>query len=192
MSILIKKAKIFAYERHAGQVRKGNEDPFITHLEKVTDIIKTLTDDEEVIAAAWLHDVVEDTETTLEEIYELFGERVRRFVELESEDKRHGTNEKDSWKARKEEQIKTLASISKEDSDVFMITLSDKLSNTRDMLEAKKEKGMAFLDVFNNTSPDDQHWYYKSFADVIGEKSNLGETSQYEEYLQVIEKLFKK
>lgn len=192
MSILIKKAKSFAYERHAGQVRKGNEDPFITHLEKVTDIIKTLTDDEEVIAAAWLHDVVEDTETTLEEIYDFFGDRVGWFVELESEDKGHGSHGKNSWKLRKENQIQTLSNISEEDSDVFMIALSDKLSNTTDMLEVKQEKGMAFLDVFNNTNPDDQYWYYKSFADVIGEKSNLSETSQYKQYLQVIDELFNK
>ena len=190
MTELIKKAKAFAYERHEGQTRKGNDEPFTSHLDKVTDIIQTLTDDEELIAAAWLHDVVEDTQTSLEEIYELFGDRVGRFVELESEDKRPGINVRESWKVRKEEQIKQLRTTLDGDSDVFMIALSDKLANTMDMLEAKKIEGISFWDKFNNSDPVAQHWYYKSFADIIAEKSKLAETIPYKRFIEVIEELF--
>ena len=190
MTGLIRKAKIFAYKKHAGQTRKGNNEPFTSHLDKVTDIIQTLTNDEEVIAAAWLHDVVEDTDTSLEEIYELFGDRVGRFVELESEDKRPEINAKQSWQVRKEEQIEELQNTLDEDSDVFMIALSDKLANAIDMLEAKKIEGISFWDKFNNSDPIAQHWYYKSFADIIAEKSDLGKTIPYKRYIEVIEELF--
>ena len=190
MTELIRKAKAFAYERHAGQGRKGSDKPFTSHLDKVTDIIQKLTDDEEVIAASWLHDVVEDTDTSLEEIYEVFGDRVGRFVGLESEDKRPEINERESWQVRKEEQIEELRNTLDEDSEVFMIALSDKLANAIDMLEAKKIVGMSFWDKFNNSNPEDQYWYYKSFADIIAEKSSLGKTDQYKEYVEVIEELF--
>lgn len=190
MTQLIKQAKAFAYERHAGQVRKGNGAPFTTHLDKVTDIIKTLTTDEEVIAAAWLHDVVEDTDTKLEEIYEKFGERVGHFVDLESEDKRPELDERDSWKVRKEEQIEELRNTSSEDKDVFMIALSDKLANVTDMLEEKGTEGDTFWNKFNNSDPVAQRWYYQSFADIIGEKSNLRETIPYKQYIKVIEELW--
>ena len=190
MTELIRHAKAFAYERHAGQTRKGNDEPFTSHLDKVTDIIQSLTRDEEVIAAAWLHDLVEDTDTSLEEIVERFGDRVGRFVELESEDKRPEMDEGESWQVRKEEQIEELRNTVEEDSDVFMIALSDKLANTLDMLEAKKMEGSSFWDKFNNSDPIAQHWYYQSFADIIAEKSNLGETIPYKRYIEVIEELF--
>ena len=190
MSDLIRQAKAFAYARHAGQTRKGNHEPFTSHLDKVVDIIQSLTDDEEVIAAAWLHDVVEDTETSLEEVYELFGDRVGRFVELESEDKRPEIDVRESWKVRKTEQIEELRNTSDRDSDVFMIALSDKLANAIDMLQAKKTEGISFWNKFNNSDPLEQHWYYKSFADIIDEKSTLGETEAYKKYIQVIEELF--
>lgn len=190
MTELTRRAKEFAYERHAGQGRKGNDEPFTSHLDKVVDIIQTLTADEEVIAAGWLHDVVEDTDTSLEEIYGLFGDRIGRFVELESEDKRPEMDVRESWQVRKREQIEELRNISDEDSDVFMIALSDKLANAIDTLEAKKIEGIAFWNKFNNSDPKTQEWYYKSFADIIAEKSNLAETNPYKRYIEVIEELF--
>ena len=113
-----------------------------------------------------------------------------RFVELESEDKRPEINVRESWKVRKTEQIEELQNISDEDSDVFMIALSDKLANAIDMLQAKKTEGISFWNKFNNSNPLDQQWYYKSFADIITEKSALGETIPYKKYIQVIEELF--
>ena len=190
MTELIRRAKAFAHERHAGQTRKGNNQPFISHLDAVTNIIQTLTNDEEIIAAAWLHDVIEDTDTLLEEIYELFGGRVGRFVELESEDKRPEMNVRKSWQIRKEEQIEALRNTLDQDSDVFMIALSDKLANAIEMLEAKKIEGMSFLNNFNNSDPVAQYWYYKSFADIIAEKSKLAETKSYRKYVEVIDEIF--
>ena len=55
-----KKAKQFAYEAHKGMKRKGKDTPFIYHLKLVNLYLESLTDDEEILAAGWLHDVIED------------------------------------------------------------------------------------------------------------------------------------
>ena len=68
-----KKAKQFAYEAHKGMKRKGKDTPFTYHLELVNKILKTLTTDEEILAAGWLHDVVEDTPITLDELKKEFN-----------------------------------------------------------------------------------------------------------------------
>lgn len=190
MTDLTRKAKDFAYKKHRGQIRKGGNLPFTNHLDDVVKIIKTLTNDEEVIAAAWLHDVVEDTDTLIGEINKEFGNRVGRFVELESEDKRPGEDAGETWRIRKEEQLEKLRNTLEEDKDVFMIALSDKLANTKDILEAYKIIGVSVWDEFNEKDPVVQHWYYKSFADIIAEKSNLIETDPYKKYIKVIEELF--
>ena len=58
---IVKEAYRFAEEAHKGQKRKGGNDiPYFTHIEETASIVKTLTDKKEVIAAAYLHDVVED------------------------------------------------------------------------------------------------------------------------------------
>ena len=190
MNNLVERAKEFAYERHEGQVRKGSGVPFTTHLESVVEIVKKLTEDDKVISAAWLHDVVEDTDTTLSEVRSLFGNTVAHYVNLESEDKRPGVDEKTSWRARKEEQIQCLRNTHRGDGDVFMIALGDKLANTKEMLADKRIVGNEVWGKFNNTSPIDQKWYYQSFADVIRDKSNLGGTEVFSEFTSVLSELF--
>lgn len=192
MDNIIKKARDFAYEKHSGQQRKGNNKPFTSHLDKAVEVVETMTNDNDIIAATWLHDVVEDTNTSLKEIYSLFGKRIGRLVELESENKRPHINERESWKVRKEEQIKELKNIPKEDSEVFMIALADKLANTEEMLELKNEKGLSFWNKFNNSDPKEQEWYYQSFADIIHSKSNLSDTRAYKRYIEVLNELFER
>lgn len=187
---LIDKAKAFAYERHAGQTRKGGNKPFTNHLDRVAETVSKMTDDQDLIITAWLHDVVEDTDTTLQEVIDLFGERVGKFVSLESEDKRPHLDEKDSWQARKEEQINELNNTPEEYSDVFMVALADKLANTTEMLEAIQLKGPSFWNEFNNSDPVAQEWYYRSFADIIHKKTNLGTTDTYKSYVSVLDSLF--
>jgi guanosine-3',5'-bis(diphosphate) 3'-pyrophosphohydrolase len=76
------RARLFATAAHAavGQKRKYTGEPYINHPAEVVEIVKTVTDNSEMICAAWLHDVVEDTEITLEVIEEHFGNRVRELV----------------------------------------------------------------------------------------------------------------
>lgn len=85
---MIDKAIAFATKAHEGQVRKGTSRPYIVHPLEVGEIISSMTEDEEVIAAAILHDTIEDCEGVTEEILQReFGERVAFLVAQESEDK---------------------------------------------------------------------------------------------------------
>ena len=75
-----KEAFEFAFDRHDGQVRKGTELPYITHPMAVAAIAAEYGGDEQQVIAALLHDVIEDTETTAEEVQSLFGEKVAKIV----------------------------------------------------------------------------------------------------------------
>ena len=76
------RAKAFATERHTGQVRKYTGEPYICHPAALVEIVRVRPHTPEMIAAAWLHDTVEDTETTLAEIEEHFGDQVSILVEM--------------------------------------------------------------------------------------------------------------
>ena len=85
---MIDKAIAFATRAHEGQVRKGTSRPFILHPLEVGKIVSSMTDDEEVISAAILHDTIEDCDgVTQEMLCEEFTERVASLVAQESEDK---------------------------------------------------------------------------------------------------------
>ena len=80
MGLILDKAIIFAVNAHRGQFRKGSDTPYILHPMEAAAIVGTMTADDEVLAAAVLHDTVEDTGTTIEQIREQFGERVAALV----------------------------------------------------------------------------------------------------------------
>ena len=92
------KAIIFAVKAHAGMVRKGTDIPYIVHPMVAASIAARITSDQEVLSAAVLHDVVEDTPTTLEQIEAAFGKRVVELVAAESEDKMPNIPASESWK----------------------------------------------------------------------------------------------
>ena len=123
------KAAAFALKAHEGQMRKAAPIPFILHPMEVAQIASTLTHDQDVLAAAVLHDVVEDTPVTLEEIHENFGEHIAWLVAMETENKRRGQPAAETWRIRKEESLEELEKCG--DSDVQILWLSDKLSNLR-------------------------------------------------------------
>lgn len=74
------KARIFAKMKHSGQLDDCGKDYYETHIEQVHAIILQVTDDPEILAAALLHDTIEDTDTTYEELVQIFGKRVADLV----------------------------------------------------------------------------------------------------------------
>jgi len=81
---LVSEAAELAARRHNGMARKGRgNEPYINHLAEVANLLSTATDgaDAELVAAGWLHDSLEDTETTREELAQKFSERVASLVE---------------------------------------------------------------------------------------------------------------
>src|SRR3954467_5306173 len=75
------KAAAFAEKAHFGQFRKYTNEPYIVHPLEVAKLVATVTADPEIISAALLHDVAEDTPTTLDEIKQEFGEHVAKLVD---------------------------------------------------------------------------------------------------------------
>ena len=121
----IEEAIIYATVMHQGKVRKLGSSPYILHPLEVAQILATMTDDQDVITAGILHDIVEDTDGTLKEIEKRFGERVAFLVSSESENEYAGEDCSESWKRRKEESLKVLKNA--DDLGVRMLWLTDKL-----------------------------------------------------------------
>ena len=79
--MIVTRVREFATKAHSGQVRKYTGEPYINHPKEVADIVSSVTDDRNMIAAAWLHDVVEDCGISIEEIRTVFGDDVCYLVE---------------------------------------------------------------------------------------------------------------
>lgn len=174
---LVEEAAHFAVDVHTGMKRKGDSTPYFLHPFEVASIAATMTDDEEVLCAALLHDVVEDTPVTMEEIRERFGDRVALLVASETEDKRKHLPSEATWRTRKEESLLEL----KESTDpgVKIVWLADKLANMRSFMRMKAKRGKALWDTFNQKDPAQQAWYYSEVASLT---YDLRDTIAWREY----------
>ena len=178
----LEEAIIYATQMHQGKVRKVNNIPYILHPLEVAQIISTMTEDQEVIAAGVLHDIVEDTEGTLEEIRRRFGERVAIIVEAETENKYEGESKAESWVKRKEESLRNLKNCT--DVGVKMLWLADKLSNIRSLAGAYSEQGGEVWKSFNQTDPQMHQKYYQTVAKHV--EIDLNRTGAFKEFIKHI------
>ena len=122
------KAAYFAAEKHKTQRRKDTEKtPYINHPLALANVlaVECGVDDVEVICGALLHDTIEDTDTTEEELLEAFGEQITRIVLEVTDDKTL------DWVARKEAQVSHAPHTS---DQAKLIKLADKISNLRDLV----------------------------------------------------------
>ena len=174
----------YARRAHAGDYRKGTHIPYITHPVEASIIAMQLTDDITVIEAALLHDVVEDTGHTIDEIRNLFGETVAEYVLMASENKRHDLPPETTWKIRKSEYLNHLK-IGSHNSKVLAI--ADKLSNIRSMSRDFKECGNTMWQKFNQKDKREQAWYYMSVCSLTDE---LSETQGWQEMKALCEEVF--
>ena len=178
---------IFAARKHEGAVRKGTTIPYFTHVMEAMEIVSRLTENEEIRAAAVLHDTLEDTPTTKEELMECFGQRVADLVEEESENKREDRPAEETWWLRKEETIRHLTD---SEPEILMIALGDKLSNIRAMVRDYRLNGEKIWAKFNNPNPMDQGLYYTRLAEVFETNDTIRSTPEYEEYAALCTELF--
>ena len=185
MGSILDKAIIFAVQAHSGMVRKGTKSPYILHPLEAAAIVASMTDDEEVIAAAVLHDVLEDTPTTVYQLIEEFGQRVTSLVDAVSENKREDITATETWKLRKQETIVELKN--EKFLAVKMIALGDKLSNVRAMYRDYQAIGDELWDRFNQKDKSEHGWYYRSIADATKELSNY---PAWKEYAQLVSLVF--
>lgn len=182
---LFDRALIFAAQRHSGQRRKMQDTPYILHPIEVASIVGTMTADQETLAAAVLHDTVEDAGVTFEEIQENFGKRVALLVMTETENKREDRPAAETWRLRKEETLIMLEHT--KDSSVKMMWLGDKLSNIRSFYRQYLKEGDAIWQHCNQKDPAEQAWYYRTIAKCLEE---LKEYEAYREYVRLVEAVF--
>lgn len=175
----LEQAVAFALEAHGGAKRKGKERPYILHPLEVLTIVAGLTEDEDVQIGAVLHDTVEDTETSIDQIRALFGERVAFLVSSESEDKSK------SWEERKET---TIDHLKKESREVKLICLGDKLSNIREIGRDYDQIGDEIWKKFNQKDKKKHEWYYGSVCRVL--KEEFGNIPEIIEYAGRMEEIF--
>ena len=164
---MINKAIEFATRAHAGQFRKGTRRPYIVHPIEVGDIVSTMTQDEEIISAAVLHDTIEDCEGVSREILAReFSERVAGIVAQESEDKTK------TWMERKSATIEH----------------ADKLSNMRDIDRDYPVYGEELWNRFRMKDKKIIGWYYIGIRDAL--KDAFEGVEAYEEYSRLVHKNF--
>ncbi|MBR2257511.1 MAG: HD domain-containing protein [Blautia sp.] len=182
MMKMLEEAIITATILHQGKIRKFTETPYILHPIEVAQILSMMTSDEEIITAGILHDVVEDTDGTLEEIEKRFGKRVAELVDSESENKYPEKDRASSWNQRKAESLQVLKN--SKDIGVQMLWLADKLSNIRSLAGAYAEYGEELWEKLNQKNPVFQCWYYKSVAEIV--ELRLNKTGAFKEFIKHI------
>lgn len=175
---MVQRAAKFAEKAHAGMVRKGSDMPYIYHPMEVALLVSRMTEDEHVIAAAYLHDVLEDTAVTAEELLQQFGNRVLGLVQAETEDKSL------TWMERKAHTIQHLKSAPLE---IKLLTLADKLSNMRSTARDYLVMGDEIWARFNEKRKASHRWYAKGILDGLQE---LEEYPAYQEYKDLYQFVF--
>ncbi len=140
-SPLVRDALETAREAHRGQVRNGSGGlPYIEHPKAVAALLVGHGYEDEVIAAALLHDVVEDSDATVEQLRQRFGEPVAGLVDALSDDESIGP-----YRERKEEHRRRVAAAG---GDALAIYAADKLTNARTLRSTYAEEGEAVAEEF--------------------------------------------
>lgn len=178
----LNRAICFATERHAGQTRKGTNIPYILHPLEVMQILYFMRADTELLIAGVLHDTVEDTDTTPDEIRELFGNDAADLVAESSEDKSR------TWEERKQHTLDMLPSA---DFRVKQLILADKLSNLRSIAYDYRELGAKLWDRFHAPA-EKQAWYYSGIDNALSSLQYSHCQDIYWEYVGLFKDVFVK
>lgn len=182
----VDKAIKFAVDAHSNTERRGKGFPYVIHVLEAMEIVATMTSDPELLAAAALHDTVEDTAVTEEQIRSVFGERVAALVKAESDVMDSSISEEESWRSRKQAAIERLSSATK---DAKTVALGDKLSNMRAIARDYRKSGDALWSLFHAPGGKPDHeWHYRGLAEALSE---LEGTDAYAEFVLLIDEVFK-
>lgn len=175
---MINKAFLFALKAHENQTRK-NGVPYIAHPFAVAMELAKNGASDDLIAAGLLHDTVEDTSTSYEDLKSEFNDKIADIVAFDSEDKRL------SWEERKQTIIDSLKNVN--NKDYQMLICADKLSNIRDIEESIKLDGEKIWALFRR-GKDKQEWFYRSLVEAM---SPLSDLQMYKDFKESVERVFK-
>jgi (p)ppGpp synthase/HD superfamily hydrolase len=161
---IVEKALQLASKFHEGQYRKNMDIPYITHPVAVGMLLVKNGYSEEIVASGILHDTVEDTALTLEDIKREFGTKIAEIVE--------GSSEPDKslpWKERKEHTIEFLKGAAEE---IRIVVCADKLHNIRSIIRDYEQVGEEVWARFN-AGKEQQKWYYTNIVESMGSQSTF-------------------
>lgn len=174
--MMITKAFLFALHVHGEQKRKDGK-PYIVHPVEVAVELARNGADEALICAGFLHDTIEDANTTPEQLRTIFGDEVARLVEQDSEDKTK------SWEQRKKAALEDLE---KAERSHKMLMCADKLANLRSMKEGLNSEGEDFWRHFKR-GRSDQAWLFESTVEALRSLEGL---PMYEELRTLTNEIF--
>ena len=169
MYSLVDRAIGFAARAHEGQRRKTGNVPFIAHPVGVAMLLLEMGCDDEVVAAGLLHDTVEDTKVSIEDIRQEFGDGVADIVAGCTEPPKKRGN----WGSRKRHSIQSLRNAS---LNVKLVSAADKYHNLVHIRYTKNNLGPAMWKRFGE-GEEQQAWYYRSVYDSL--ISNVEELEEY-------------
>lgn len=179
---LLNEAIAYAVAQHSEGLRKGTTMPYIVHPLEVMHILEVMTGDKHLMAAGVLHDVVEDTDATLEDIHVKFGDDVAELVTGHTEQ-----HKEDLWEKRKKE---ALAHLAQADEREQMLVLADKLANMRAIARDYAKYGEELWNRFKR-GKDEQSWYYHAAIKAMKALEFESEASEfYKEFEKLVNKVF--
>jgi myo-inositol-1(or 4)-monophosphatase len=176
--MLINKAVMFATLAHEGQKRKGTDIPYIMHPLEVSVIVSQIKYDNDLVCAALLHDVIEDSHISYKSLCAMFSQRIADIVFFQSEDKSK------SWQERKQHTLNELQKL--EDDEIKIVCLADKLSNIRSISRDYAVLGNKLWERFN-ADKTAQGWYYTGLVESL---ISLSEYQAYKEFKRLVDDVF--
>lgn len=151
---------------HRDQLRKGSVPmPYVSHLVAVAFLVADYTDDEDAVIGALLHDTIEDTDYTEDELRADFGGPVAELVMIVSEPK-ESTHTAQSWREKKQVYIKQLKAASE---TALIIAAADKIHNMRSVVEEYYDDHSRFLADFGKKI-DDRLEMYQAIRDCLNDR----------------------
>lgn len=178
---MIEKAKQYAIEAHHGQKRKGANEDYVHHPIRVAETLRESGFPEAVVCAGYLHDVVEDTEVTRQNLDKEFGKEVANIVMAHTEDKEK------SWQERKQHTINMVRTAP---LNVKALVVADKWDNLQSIQAGLVTQGKQLWDLFN-AGYERQKWYYESVEKAMWE--NLEDRVAppfFHEYSELVKQTF--
>ena len=174
-------ALIYTTEIHELQRRKGTNIPYIAHLLAVASLVLEDGGDEDEAIAALLHDAIEDTAVTFDDVAARFGAKVAAIVQGCSDT---DVMPKPPWRARKDAYLAHLVDAPQE---VVRVSLADKVHNARSLLFDYRLMGDELWARFNPGA--DQVWYYRSLVDVFRRVSQSPLVDELDRVVTELERL---
>ena len=172
---------------HARQARKGTGVPYVSHLLQVAGLVLEHGGDGDQAVAALLHDALEDTDATVEDVEHEFGPRVARIV-LDATDTLPGDapDRKSPWEERKRRHLDRFAALP---ADSALVVACDKRHNLASIVADVRASGLEATAARFNSEPDQWLWYYRAALNLLGDRIPVRLATELEELVAELDTL---